>query len=794
MGRLRIAFPYILFAGMAVLVLWSNIRGGRPTGVRAQDGEMSASVKTEKQDPNICPPCGMTVSDADDVSAKIDGVVQRFCSEGCRDRYLLNVSNDAPEHPSGVTATGSEGAVSGDRYFDPVCNMEVNPAWGFMHKHDGSAFYFCTKRCREAFAKEPSQFLGTRCLVCDEPVATEIAFPATYMDQTYFLCSEQHRADFKADPASCFLHRMWGIPDWLYYISIALLLIVSYLMFEGRKQVERVWRSSVLAIVPDRVREAARFSTWLDPPGFSDKKLQGAAAALETPGSPSVSFTTAGTLYPLEGTGLQTETGSAPDGERFDLMRFGLVRLILRSRPFRFVAQSVLVFFFVLIVAAGLYGNQNPALNIAPLLTWTIWWCGLVVLIMFAGKAWCYMCPWDAIAGWMEKLRLWKKTDDGFGLNMRWPRAIRNISMAILLFIVLTWVELGFGVTMRPRVTAYLAIAMLLLAIVSAFLFDRKSFCRYGCLVGRISGLYAMFSGIEVRHRDTSVCGSCRGKECISGSGTAYACPTFEHPGRMDVNTYCIQCTECLQSCPHDNLAVNLRPWGSDLAANIKPRSDEAYLALLMLSITGFHGLTMTPMWNTCIDAIQTLVPVGQIVAFTVGMAGLLGFPIVVYTGLVWLSYRLSQGLPASIRQSDPMKNDIRVSFGEYFIRYAYCVLPIALFYHLAHNLEHLLMEGPKIVALMSDPFGWGWNILGTSGLIVPPLVSLDILWLLQVVLVAVGHIYSLWVAQKIGDRVFPNAALRSRGQIPILIGMIAFSIFSLWLLKLPMEMRTSAM
>ena len=47
-----------------------------------------------------------------------------------------------------------------------------------------------------------------------------------------------------------------------------------------------------------------------------------------------------------------------------------------------------------------------------------------MVLIMFAGKAWCYVCPWDAIAGWMEKLRFWKKTDEGLGLDLKWPRAI----------------------------------------------------------------------------------------------------------------------------------------------------------------------------------------------------------------------------------------------------------------------------------------------------------------------------------------------------------------------------------
>ena len=45
------------------------------------------------------------------------------------------------------------------------------------------------------------------------------------------------------------------------------------------------------------------------------------------------------------------------------------------------------------------------------------------------------VCPWDAIAGWAEKLSFWKKTDDGLSLGLKWPRVVRNISIATILFI-----------------------------------------------------------------------------------------------------------------------------------------------------------------------------------------------------------------------------------------------------------------------------------------------------------------------------------------------------------------------
>jgi hypothetical protein len=173
-------------------------------------------------------------------------------------------------------------------------------------------------------------------------------------------------------------------------------------------------------------------------------------------------------------------------------------------------------------------------------------------------------------------------------------------------------------------------------------------------------------------------------------------------------------------------------------------------------------------------------------VAFSTGMLIIMGMPLGIYAVLIWLSRAISLN-----SEPDPTR---RLSYKSYFVRYAYCLLPIALFYHLAHNLEHLLMEGPKIIALLSDPFGWGWNMLGTAGISIPPLTSLDVLWILQVILVGVGHVYSLWAAQKISRNIFSTEKAALRGQWPMLAGMIVFSIFSLWLLKQPMEMRTSAM
>ena len=98
------------------------------------------------------------------------------------------------------------------------------------------------------------------------------------------------------------------------------------------------------------------------------------------------------------------------------------------------------------------------------------------------------------------------------------------------------------------------------------------------------------------------------------------------------------------------------------------------------------------------------------------------------------------------------------------------------------------------MLALASDPFGWGWDMLGTADYALPPLVTLPTLWGSQLFLVAVGHIYSLWVSQKTAVSLFGDARAARWSQAPMLAAMILFSTMSLWLLKQPMEMRTSAM
>ncbi len=464
---------------------------------------------------------------------------------------------------------------------------------------------------------------------------------------------------------------------------------------------------------------------------------------------------------------------------RFDLTSFGPLRRVVSWRAFQFGAQLPFVLALFLILWAGFFGSPVPDRNIATVLTWTIWWTLLIVDIVLFGRMWCLVCPWDAIASWTRRLAFWRRRDEEpLALGLKWPRWLRNVYPATLLFIGLTWLELGFGVTRSPRATAILGLVMILLAVIPALVFEKRSFCRYGCLIGRICGLYSMLAPVEVRPRDADVCRSCRTKECLRGNGRGYPCPTGQCLPIMKVNTYCTVCTECVKSCPEGNVAINLRPWGADLHAVETPRRDEALLAIVMLSLTSFHGLTMTPAWGEALAWMRGLTGLRYLTVFSIGMAAILVIPACVY--LIFCA------LAAPARRAGAVWMAAK--------RYAYPVIAIALMYHLAHNAGHLLTEAGNLVPVISDPLGEGRDLFGTAGWAAGPLAGQQVIWALQIALVILGLAWGLRTTERAHRRAaveFRLTRLPARTRWATALFLLAATIVNLWLLAQPMEMRT---
>ena len=134
----------------------------------------------------------------------------------------------------------------------------------------------------------------------------------------------------------------------------------------------------------------------------------------------------------------------------------------------------------------------------------------------------------------------------------------------------------------------------------------------------------------------------------------------------------------------------------------------------------------------------------------------------------------------AAARSTRPLR-ELALDFG-------YTLLPIALVYNVTHYFTLILSQGVKIVSLLSDPFGWGWNLFGTAGVFRAPILpDLGLVWHTQVGLILFGHIVSVYVAHRVALQVFPQRGRAVASQVPMLGLMVFFTVAGLWILAQPL-------
>ncbi|MBI5287271.1 MAG: hypothetical protein HY878_06755 [Deltaproteobacteria bacterium] len=192
---------------------------------------------------------------------------------------------------------------------------------------------------------------------------------------------------------------------------------------------------------------------------------------------------------------------------------------------------------------------------------------------------------------------------------------------------------------------------------------------------------------------------------------------------------------------------------------------DEAIMVLVVFGITIFHTITMTPYWFKLMELSMVFTSLNPGTLFTILMAA--------FTILTILIYYLF-AIPAGLLSKGGV--------GTAFINFAYPLIPLALFFHLGHNVLHLFGEGQKIVVVASDPFGWGWDIFGTARTSLEPIISLSIIPYIQWVMVLTGFGFSIYLSYRV--------RMGWRGFVPVAVMIIMLTVAYLWMLSQPMVMR----
>lgn len=366
-------------------------------------------------------------------------------------------------------------------------------------------------------------------------------------------------------------------------------------------------------------------------------------------------------------------------------------------------------------------------------------------------------------------------------LGLRVPKFWRNVWPALLMFIALTWLELGVGVTTNPYATALLSLVMVVMATVYMALFERKAFCKHVCPVGRTVGFYSQLAMVELRPREKQACDDCKTLECYHGTETIEPCPTSLVMGSLTQSTYCTACGACVQSCPHDNVGWRLRSPAIEAIQHARPHWDEAWFMLGLVALTTFHGITMMPFWEEGLSRFaQVIGDSGQLLwSFSLGMLIILFIPVVMYA----LAIKAMQLLLPE-----------KTNFRSLFAQLAFASLPLAFTYHIAHNLNHLVRESRGFTGVLMNPLGKDTLPLTSAELHMRhmnPLLSEHVLFALQALLMAFGFWLALRVLRQRGQDVLSNKTVwKSIYLLPGLVFIIAVTAFNLWLLSQPMIMR----
>ncbi len=470
------------------------------------------------------------------------------------------------------------------------------------------------------------------------------------------------------------------------------------------------------------------------------------------------------------------------EGVYKDLMEIGWFKRLMKWRGLQFTLQFICLAAFGVIVYAGLFGTPVGGENVSSTFTWLIWWTLIPVTMLLAARGWCLVCPWIAPGEWLQRLAFWQKGKRTLSLNLKMPKFLRNFGIMLVFFLILHWADSSFHLALRPETTVYLALGMFTIAIVVSLIFEKRTFCRYFCPIGAIIAPYSLAAPIELRNRDPEVCRQCKTRDCIKGNEKGYACPQMIFPYAIDRNTHCLLCTECIKTCPHDNISINIRrPFqdifkeGLGFLRTPDITLSLSVIAIVLLGVIPFHNLEMTTAYTIIEGTVADGLGFSQMIVRTAAFL-MIG---AIFVAIFWGVSSLSRKITANSQYGTK----------HIFIWFALAFIPLAISLHLAHNYFHLLEEGAVIIPTLSDPFGFGWNLFGTAGAQVTIIPS-GLISTLQFLTIGFGVLASGYALYRLSLNMFKVRTQAFRTMVPMVMLLAGLATFYVWVLTIPMAMR----
>ncbi len=222
-----------------------------------------------------------------------------------------------------------------------------------------------------------------------------------------------------------------------------------------------------------------------------------------------------------------------------------------------------------------------------------------------------------------------------------------------------------------------------------------------------------------------------------------------------------------------DGRSLMLRPLGRGLIEPEETPPGTVAFVLAMLATVLFDGLLGTSLWRVIERALAPSMPFDPH-GHGLATAGLVG---------VWLLLLLAY--LAACRLAGP---GVAGGGATMASRFVLTLIPIAVAYHIAHNLAYLLLRGQELIPLLSDPLGRGWNLFGTAGWS-PNLtvVGARFEWYVAIGAVVAGHVVAISLTHRLMLRTVPAPWQAVTASLPLTALMVGYTALSLWVIADPL-------
>jgi hypothetical protein len=384
-----------------------------------------------------------------------------------------------------------------------------------------------------------------------------------------------------------------------------------------------------------------------------------------------------------------------------------------------------------LTVVAGLIGTKDPDDNINLTLFWDVFLLGFTYATVLVGDVYAFANPWSTIvdlagAGKSDSAPARFAYPESFGY---WP--------ALIFYIALIWLEL-FTIP-GPRELSFVLIVYSVITFAGVWLFGKDAWFRHGELFGVFLRLVGMLAPLHYRRAQD-------GK-------------TFE---------------------------IRLR-WPMTGVFDERPESMSLVVfVLFMLAGTTYDGMHQTLFWkgifwHHLLPGLQALSSGTRVTEATMEQ----WYVVFQHIGLL-LSPFFYLGVYLGILRLAKAVTKTAIPLRSIALALVLSILPIAFVYNLAHYYTLILVRSPILPYLFSDPFGYGWNPFHLPSLGVLPILNMAMVWHVEVALILVGHIVSVWLAHRIALMLFPSRREAIVSQMPMLLLMMSYTVLGLWVISLP--------